>query len=87
MGSASCVDAPSRRSYGPRPMQVGIVRGGTEPGDMTILGVRTVEGFGVMVDNIGHRFVSTPTIVTALKKMQFQPDTTIPRGLPTELGA
>lgn len=58
-----------------------------EPGDMTILGVRTVEGFGVMVDNIGHRFVSTPTIVTALKRMQFQPDTTIPRGLPTELGA
>ncbi len=34
-----------------------------EPGDMTILGVRTIEGFGVMVDNIGHRFVSTPTIV------------------------
>jgi len=34
-----------------------------EPGDMTILGVRTIEGFGVVVDNIGHRFVSTPTIV------------------------
>jgi clan AA aspartic protease len=34
-----------------------------EPGDMTILGVRTIEGFGVMVDNIGHRFVSTLTIV------------------------
>jgi len=58
-----------------------------EPGDMTILGVRTVEGFGVMVDNIGHRSVSTPTIVTPLTRMQFQPDTTIPRGLPTELGA
>lgn len=25
-------------------------------GDATLLGVRTVEGFGVMVDNIGHRF-------------------------------
>lgn len=34
-----------------------------EPGDMTLLGVRTLEGFGVMVDNIGHRFVATITIV------------------------
>ena len=34
-----------------------------EPGDMTLLGVRTLEGFGVMVDNVGHRFVATPTIV------------------------
>jgi predicted aspartyl protease len=34
-----------------------------EPGDMTLLGVRTLEGFGVMVDNIGHRFVATATIV------------------------
>ena len=30
---------------------------------MTLLGARTLEGFGVMVDNIGHRFVSTTTIV------------------------
>jgi len=30
---------------------------------MTLLGVRTLEGFGVMVDNIGHRFVATTTIV------------------------
>src|ERR1041384_4792412 len=30
-----------------------------EPGDMTLLGVRTLEGFGVMVDNVGHRFVAT----------------------------
>ena len=36
-----------------------------EPGDMTLLGVRTLEGFGVMVDNIGHRFVATSTIVAA----------------------
>ena len=34
-----------------------------EPGDMTLLGVRTLEGFGVMVDNIAHRFVATATIV------------------------
>jgi predicted aspartyl protease len=34
-----------------------------EPGDMTLLGVRTIEGFGVLVDNIGHRFVATTTIV------------------------
>jgi predicted aspartyl protease len=34
-----------------------------EPGDMTSLGVRTLEGFGVMVDNIGRRFVATATIV------------------------
>ena len=35
------------------------------PGDMTLLGVRTIEGFGVMVDNIGHRFVATTTLVAA----------------------
>jgi len=34
-----------------------------EPSDMTLLGVRTLEGFGVAVDNIGHRFVATTTIV------------------------
>jgi len=34
-----------------------------ESGDMTLLGVRTLEGFGVMVDNIGNRFVATTTIV------------------------
>ena len=36
-----------------------------QPGDLTLLGVRTLEGFGVMVDNIGHRFVATATIVAA----------------------
>ena len=36
-----------------------------EPGDMTLLGVRTIEGFGVMVDNIAHRFVATTTIVAS----------------------
>jgi predicted aspartyl protease len=34
-----------------------------EPGDLTHLGVRTLEGFGVMVDNIAHRFVATATLV------------------------
>src|SRR6266404_2288175 len=34
-----------------------------EPGDMALLGVRTLEGFGVTVDNIAHRFVATTTIV------------------------
>jgi predicted aspartyl protease len=34
-----------------------------EPGDMALLGVRTIEGFGVMVDNVAHRFVATSTIV------------------------
>jgi predicted aspartyl protease len=38
-----------------------------ESGDMTLLGVRTLEGFGVMVDNIGHRFVATTTIVASTR--------------------
>ncbi|MDR0442292.1 MAG: hypothetical protein LBH44_02680 [Treponema sp.] len=29
-----------------------------EENDMSLLGVRTIEGFSVMVDNIGHRFVA-----------------------------
>ena len=33
-----------------------------EPSDMNLLGVRTLEGFSVMVDNIGHRFVATATL-------------------------
>lgn len=33
------------------------------PGDMILLGVRTLEGFGVTVDNVGHRFVSHATVV------------------------
>ena len=39
-----------------------------EKGDLTLLGVRTLEGFGVMVDNIGHRFVATTSIATALER-------------------
>jgi predicted aspartyl protease len=34
-----------------------------QPGDLTLLGVRTLEGFGVAVDNIAHRFVATTTLV------------------------
>ena len=37
-----------------------------QPGDMSLLGVRTLEGFGVMVDNVNHRFVATTTIVATL---------------------
>jgi predicted aspartyl protease len=33
-----------------------------ETSDMTLLGVRTLEGFSVMADNIGHRFVATATL-------------------------
>ena len=34
-----------------------------ESGDMSLLGVRTLEGFGVAVDSVGHRFVAQTTIV------------------------
>ena len=34
-----------------------------ELGDMSLLGVRTIGGFGVTVDNVGHRFIATSTIV------------------------
>ena len=43
-----------------------------EPGDMTLLGVRTLGGFGVMVDNIGHRFVATSTIVASGNHAQIE---------------
>ena len=38
-----------------------------EPGDATLLGVRTLEGFGVMVDYLGRRFVATTTIVASTR--------------------
>ncbi|OFV87086.1 MAG: hypothetical protein A3J75_01430 [Acidobacteria bacterium RBG_16_68_9] len=34
-----------------------------EAGDLALLGVRTLDGFGVAVDNIAHRFVAQTTIV------------------------
>jgi predicted aspartyl protease len=39
-----------------------------EPGDASLLGVRTLEGFSVMVDNIGHRFVARARIVADVKR-------------------
>ena len=37
-----------------------------EKSDMSLLGVRTIEGFGVMVDNIGHRFVATTSLCVSV---------------------
>ena len=37
-----------------------------EDNDMSLLGVRTLEGFSVMVDNISHRFVATTTLVCGI---------------------
>jgi predicted aspartyl protease len=34
-----------------------------EPGDTILLGVRTIEGFGVTVDNVAHRFIARNAIV------------------------
>jgi len=34
-----------------------------EETDMLLLGVRTLEGFSVMVDNVAHRFVATASLV------------------------
>ena len=36
--------------------------------DMLLLGVRTIEGFSVMVDNIGHRFVATANLACKCSK-------------------
>ncbi len=44
-----------------------------EPGDMALLGVRTLEGFGVTVDNIAHRFVATTTIVALASQSSARP--------------
>lgn len=33
-----------------------------EPADMTLLGVRTLEGFGVIVDKIAHRLLPPPRL-------------------------
>ena len=37
-----------------------------EPSDLARLGARTIEGFGVTVDNVGHRFVAQSSIVAAM---------------------
>jgi predicted aspartyl protease len=36
------------------------------PGDMHLLGVRTLEGFGVMVDALAHRLVATATLAATI---------------------
>ncbi len=36
-----------------------------EPSDMSLLGVRTLEGFGVMVDPLAHRLVATATLAAS----------------------
>ena len=36
-----------------------------ESGDMSLIGVHTIEGFGVAVDNIGQRFIDTPFLAPA----------------------
>ena len=38
-----------------------------EDNDMSLLGVRTLEGFSVMVDNIGHRFVAIANLVVSIR--------------------
>lgn len=35
------------------------------PGDLTLLGVRTLEGFGVAVDPVNHRLTQTVTLAAA----------------------
>ena len=49
-----------------------------EPSDMALLGVRTLEGFGVMVDNIAHRFVATTTLVAPLRITSLRPRLAVP---------
>ena len=44
-----------------------------EKGDLTLLGVRTLEGFGVMVDNIGHRFIAATSFATPCRQGGMQP--------------
>ena len=39
------------------------------PTDLSLLGVRTIDGFGVMVDNLAHRFVVTTTLVAAARNI------------------
>jgi len=41
-----------------------------ENSDMMLLGVRTLEGFCVMVDNIGHRFVATSSFAVSTANAQ-----------------
>ena len=40
-----------------------------EDNDLSLLGVRTLEGFCVMVDNIAHRFVATTSLAPSNIKL------------------
>jgi predicted aspartyl protease len=51
-----------------------------EPGDLTLLGARTLEGFGVMVDNVAHRFVATTTLVAPSQHESALTPSARPRG-------
>ena len=39
--------------------------------DIFLLGIRTIEGFSVMVDNIGHRFVATANLVVTSGEISY----------------
>lgn len=39
-----------------------------EAGDLSLLGVRTLEGFGVVVDPLGHRLVAVSTIAAGSQR-------------------
>lgn len=39
-----------------------------EPDDLTLLGVRTLAGFGVVVDPLGHRLVAVSTIAAGSQR-------------------
>jgi predicted aspartyl protease len=41
-----------------------------EESDLSLLGVRTLEGFSVMVDNIGHRFVATVSMACNISEQR-----------------
>jgi predicted aspartyl protease len=43
-----------------------------EASDLILLGVRTIEGFGVLVDNVGHRFVAQASIVASVCEPEVQ---------------
>ncbi|OGJ87019.1 MAG: hypothetical protein A2268_14995 [Candidatus Raymondbacteria bacterium RifOxyA12_full_50_37] len=38
-----------------------------QKGDLILLGVRTLEGFAVMVDNIGHRLVASASLAVSAR--------------------
>ena len=41
-----------------------------EKGDLQLLGVRTLEGFGVVVDPLGHRLVAVSTVAAGSQEPQ-----------------